>query len=49
MMMKASNCSERKIALILRRAPSTITREHSRFAGHDNLKEVDRYELPDGK
>ena len=31
MMMKASNCSARQIALALRRAPSTITRELSRF------------------
>ena len=32
MMMKADNCSARKIAQALRRAPSTITRELSRFA-----------------
>lgn len=31
MMMKASNCSARQIALALRRAPSTIPRELSRF------------------
>ncbi len=32
MMMKANNCSARKIALMLRRSPSTITRELNRFA-----------------
>lgn len=32
MMMKASNCSARKIAQALRRSPSTITRELKRFA-----------------
>ena len=32
MMMKANNCSARQIALTLRRAPSTITRELARFA-----------------
>lgn len=31
MMMKANNCSARKIALTLHRAPSTITRELKRF------------------
>ena len=31
MMMTASNCSARQIALTLRRAPSTITRELKRF------------------
>ncbi|MEZ5644836.1 MAG: helix-turn-helix domain-containing protein [Burkholderiaceae bacterium] len=31
MMMKASNCSARQIALALRRAPSTITCELKRF------------------
>ena len=33
MMMKANNCSARKIAQALRRSPSTITRELNRFAG----------------
>jgi IS30 family transposase len=32
MMIKANNCSARQIALTLRRAPSTITRELARFA-----------------
>ena len=32
MMMKADNCSARQIALTLRRAPSTISRELARFA-----------------
>ena len=32
MMMKAHNCSARQIALTLHRAPSTITRELTRFA-----------------
>ena len=32
MMMKASNCTARQIALTLRRAPSTITRQLARFA-----------------
>ena len=32
MMMKANNCSARQIALTLRRAPSTISRELARFA-----------------
>jgi len=32
MMMKVNNCSARQISLTLRRAPSTITRELTRFA-----------------
>jgi transposase, IS30 family len=32
MMMKANNCSARQISLALRRAPSTITRELTRYA-----------------